>query len=182
MRKRLLGLIALFYIILNSTNAQPARSDSARMAWFDDAKFGIFIHWGIYSVKGVDESWSFFNGYTSHDSYLEQLKGFTASKYNPDSWANLIAESGARYAVLTSKHHDGVALWQVPDKGLNVVDNTPAGVLSTTLSPLSGTCHKATPSWCLLVRTAYLAPLSAMRLAQLSGLYLLAVNPFNCSR
>lgn len=127
MRKRLLGLIALFYIILNTTNAQPARSDSARMAWFDDAKFGIFIHWGIYSVKGVDESWSFFNGYTSHDSYLEQLKGFTASKYNPDNWANLIAESGARYAVLTSKHHDGVALWQVPDKGLNVVDNTPAG-------------------------------------------------------
>lgn len=127
MKKRIIGSCILFIFAFNTAIAQPSHPDSTRMAWFDDAKFGIFIHWGIYSVKGIDESWSFFNGYTSHDTYLEQLKGFTASKYNPEAWANLIVESGARYAVLTSKHHDGIALWPVPDKGLNVVDNTPAG-------------------------------------------------------
>lgn len=127
MKKRIIGSCILFIFAFNAAIAQPSHPDSTRMAWFDDAKFGIFIHWGIYSVKGIDESWSFFNGYTSHDTYLEQLKGFTASKYNPEAWANLIVESGARYAVLTSKHHDGIALWPVPDKGLNVVDNTPAG-------------------------------------------------------
>jgi alpha-L-fucosidase len=127
MKKRIIGSCILFIFAFNAAIAQPSHPDSTRMAWFDDAKFGIFIHWGIYSVKGIDESWSFFNGYTSHDTYLEQLKGFTASRYNPEAWANLIVESGARYAVLTSKHHDGIALWPVPDKGLNVVDNTPAG-------------------------------------------------------
>lgn len=127
MKKRIIGSCILFIFAFNTAIAQPSHPDSTRMAWFDDAKFGIFIHWGIYSVKGIDESWSFFNGYTSHDTYLEQMKGFTASKYNPEDWANLIVESGARYAVLTSKHHDGIALWPVPDKGLNVVDNTPAG-------------------------------------------------------
>lgn len=127
MKKRIIGSCILFIFAFNAAIAQPSHPDSTRMAWFDDAKFGIFIHWGIYSVKGIDESWSFFNGYTSHDTYLEQMKGFTASRYNPEDWANLIVESGARYAVLTSKHHDGIALWPVPDKGLNVVDNTPAG-------------------------------------------------------
>jgi alpha-L-fucosidase len=97
------------------------------MQWFADAKLGIFIHWGIYAVNGIDESWSFYNGYISHTDYMKQLKGFTASKYDPDAWAQLIQESGARYAVLTTKHHDGVALWNTRFSDLNVVKKTPAG-------------------------------------------------------
>ena len=80
-----------------------------KMQWFKDARLGIFIHWGIYAVNGIDESWSFYNGYISYNDYMKQLKGFTASKFNPDEWASLIKESGAKYAVLTTKHHDGVA-------------------------------------------------------------------------
>jgi len=57
---------------------------------------------------------------------MKQLKGFTASRYNPDEWAGLIRESGARYAVLTSKHHDGVALWNSKAGELNTVIKTPA--------------------------------------------------------
>ncbi len=98
-----------------------------RMQWFEDAKLGIFIHWGIYSVKGIDESWSFFNHYIPYDDYMKQLEGFTAENYDPDAWADLIAESGAKYAVLTTKHHDGVALWDTDCSNLNVVDQTPAG-------------------------------------------------------
>ena len=82
-----------------------------KMEWFEDAKLGIFIHWGIYAVNGIDESWSFYNGYISYNDYMKQLDGFTASAYKPEEWASLIKESGAKYAVLTSKHHDGVALW-----------------------------------------------------------------------
>ena len=96
------------------------------MQWFGDAKLGIFIHWGIYAVNGIDESWSFYNGYLPYDDYMKQLKGFTASKYDPAAWARLIKESGARYAVLTSKHHDGVALWNTRLSDLNVVKKTPA--------------------------------------------------------
>lgn len=98
-----------------------------RMQWFEDARLGIFIHWGIYAVDGIDESWSFFNQYISYADYMKQLEGFTASRYNPQQWADLIRESGARYAVLTSKHHDGVALWNTRCSSLNVTEKTPAG-------------------------------------------------------
>ncbi len=84
-----------------------------RMEWFSQAKLGIFIHWGIYSVRGVSESWSFFNNYLPYDEYMEQEKGFTASKYDPKAWVDLIKESGAKYTVITTKHHDGVALWDM---------------------------------------------------------------------
>ena len=96
------------------------------MQWFSDAKLGIFIHWGIYAVKGVDESWSFYNKKISWPEYMSQLNGFTASNYDPEAWASLVKESGARYAVITTKHHDGVALWDTKEKHYDVVDNTPA--------------------------------------------------------
>ena len=104
----------------------PPDSIRSKMQWFADAKLGIFIHWGIYAVKGTDESWAFFNNKISWSDYMAQLKGFTASRYNPEAWADLIHESGARYAVLTTKHHDGVALWDTKQRHFDVVDNTPA--------------------------------------------------------
>ncbi|PKP20040.1 MAG: alpha-L-fucosidase [Bacteroidetes bacterium HGW-Bacteroidetes-22] len=123
---RLLAVFILVMLLAYPWQGKAGNEDSARMQWFADAKLGIFIHWGIYSVKGIDESWSFFNGYTSHENYLEQLKGFTADRYNPDGWAALIKGSGARYAVLTTKHHDGVALWDTRTNALNVAQHTPA--------------------------------------------------------
>lgn len=97
------------------------------MEWFDDARLGIFIHWGIYAVDGVSESWSFHNEKVPYEQYMAQAKGFTASKYKPEKWAGLIASSGAKYTVLTSKHHDGVALWNTRAGGLSVPALTPAG-------------------------------------------------------
>jgi alpha-L-fucosidase len=94
--------------------------------WFTEAKLGIFIHWGIYAVKGIPESWSFFKGEISYEDYMAQCDGFTAKNYDPAAWAHLFAESGARYAVLTTKHHDGVALWDTSLSDLNVVEKTPA--------------------------------------------------------
>lgn len=96
-------------------------------SWFPDAKLGIFIHYGIYAVKGIAESWSFFGGQVSYDEYMSQLDGFTASKYDPEAWADLFERAGAKYAVLTTKHHDGVALWDTQANDLSVVKKTPAG-------------------------------------------------------
>ncbi|MET7662877.1 alpha-L-fucosidase [Streptomyces sp. NPDC005373] len=94
--------------------------------WFTDGKLGIFLHWGIYSVDGVAESWSFFNGQVPYDTYMAQLDGFDAQKWDPDAWADLFVEAGAAYAVLTAKHHDGVALWDTQAGDLSVVKRTPA--------------------------------------------------------
>lgn len=103
----------------------PEQKDK-RMEWFSQAKLGIFIHWGIYAVKGVSESWSFFNNYLPYDEYMNQAGGFTASKYDPKAWVDLIKESGAQYTVITTKHHDGVALWDTKVGDLSTVKSTPA--------------------------------------------------------
>lgn len=97
--------------------------------WYKDVKFGIFIHWGVYSVpaystKGSYAEW-YQNGLNSGDStrikyqkekfgdrtYYDLAKDFKAELYQPDEWAKVIEASGAKYVVLTSKHHDGFALW-----------------------------------------------------------------------
>ena len=59
--KLLLKLVLVFFILFSSH--QSKSQDDAFLAWFEQAKLGVFIHWGIYSVDGIDESWTFFNGY-----------------------------------------------------------------------------------------------------------------------
>ncbi len=107
---------------------------SPAQSWFADARFGVFIHWGIYAVSQYPESWSFFNhgapGQDPADSlpldlYLAQRHAFLARRYDPAGWADLFAEAGARYAVLTTKHHDGMALWDTAEH-FSVVRDTPA--------------------------------------------------------
>ena len=122
-------LSAFFYLLVSQLSAQSKIDPSAirnKMQWFADAKLGIFIHAGIYSVEGVDESWSFHNKKIGYSEYMKQLKGFTLSKYDPAVWADLIKESGARYAVITTKHHDGVAMYNTKLSKLSIVKGSPA--------------------------------------------------------
>jgi alpha-L-fucosidase len=121
--------LLVFCVVTFGLYAQPKplQTDSTnKMQWFEDAKLGIFIHYGIYAVKGVGESWSFHNNQISEKDYFDQLNGFTAKHYHADAWAKLFKESGAKYAVLTAKHHDGVALWETKQNDLNVVKRSPA--------------------------------------------------------
>lgn len=117
-----------FLLISAVQGQQKTNPDEIRdkMQWYQNSKLGIFIHWGIYAVNGTDESWAFFNRKLSWADYMQQTKGFTASRYDPEAWADLIQYSGAGYAVITTKHHDGVALWNTKAKHFDVVDNTPA--------------------------------------------------------
>ncbi len=118
---------SLLIILCSLFTLHGSLAQNERMQWFKDAKLGIFIHWGIYAVNGIDESWSFYNEYLPYEEYMKQFDGFGAENYDPQAWAGLIRESGARYAVLTSKHHDGVALWDTDAGDLSVVKRTPAG-------------------------------------------------------
>ena len=103
--------------------------------WFRDAKFGIFIHWGVYSVpgwctKGNYAEWYQYGLQTNDTArqrfhrqkfgdrtYYDLANDFKAELFNPDEWAKLFERSGAKYIVLTSKHHDGFTLW--PDQTTN---------------------------------------------------------------
>jgi alpha-L-fucosidase len=105
----------------------PAPSGRPDMTWFTDARLGIFIHWGVYSEGKGSESWAFHDGDMPYDTYIAQARTFTAAKYHPEHWAELFSAAGARYAVLTSKHHDGFALWDTAQSRLNAKDGSPAG-------------------------------------------------------
>jgi alpha-L-fucosidase len=113
-------------LFLAGGNAIGQTDTSSKLDWFSNARLGIFIHWGIYAVDGVGESWSFHNKHLSHDTYMSQIKRFKADQYNPAEWVKLISESGARYAVITSKHHDGVALWNTHANSLSIPAASPA--------------------------------------------------------
>ncbi len=81
-----------------------------RTAWFNEARFGMFIHWGLYAIPARGE-WVRSRERMPHDAYMTYFDEFTAENYNPREWAKLAKKAGMRYAVLTAKHHDGFALW-----------------------------------------------------------------------
>ncbi len=92
--------------------------------WFPQAGFGLFLHWGIHSVDGIDPSWSMMKGCPWHGSsdpykkynqdqskYYGLAKKFNPTNYDPDKWMAAAKKAGFTYVVLTTKHHDGYALW-----------------------------------------------------------------------
>ena len=128
MNKKAFLILFLFCVAFyghTQTKIDP-KTIADKMQWFQDAKLGIFIHAGIYSVNGIDESWSFHNKKISYADYMKQLSGFTLKHYDPAFWADLIKESGARYAVITNKHHDGVAMYDTKMDNLSIVKASPA--------------------------------------------------------
>ncbi|XP_037088159.1 alpha-L-fucosidase-like [Pollicipes pollicipes] len=110
-------------------------------AWYDEAKFGIFLHWGVYSVPSFGDAWFWQQwrgdkdkahvefmrrNYRPGFTYADFAPQFTAEFFEPDRWADLFAAAGARYVVLTTKHHEGFTLW--PSKyawSWNAVDTGP---------------------------------------------------------
>lgn len=97
-----------------------------RMEWFHDARFGMFIHWGVYSVPAKGE-WYMNNAKVPVDTYKAFAKDFTAAKYDPVAWAALAKDAGVKYVVLTAKHHDGFTLYDSAVSDWNAVKSSAAG-------------------------------------------------------
>ncbi|MGB9625103.1 MAG: alpha-L-fucosidase, partial [Phycisphaerae bacterium] len=126
----------------------PAQHD-ARMKWWREARFGMFIHWGVYSVPagtyqgrridGIGE-WIMNKARIPCAEYQAFAKQFNPVKYNPDEWVRLAKEAGMKYIVITSKHHDGFALFASKASKWNVVDATPYG--KDLLKPLAEACRR----------------------------------------
>lgn len=81
-----------------------------RMKWFHQARFGMFIHWGLYSLLGRGE-WTMFCERIPKDQYAKLADRFNPSKFDANAWAGLAARAGAKYVVLTTRHHDGFCLF-----------------------------------------------------------------------
>src|SRR5579863_4913674 len=106
----------------------------ARMAWWHEARFGMFIHWGIYSVPagtydgkqipGIGE-WIMNRGKIPVERYAEYAKDFNPVKFNAEQWVQTARNAGMKYIVITSKHHDGFAMFHSAVSPYNIFDATP---------------------------------------------------------
>jgi alpha-L-fucosidase len=96
--------------------AQTVPSYEERIAWFHQARFGMFLHWGLYSLLGRGE-WAMFVERWRATEYARLANKFNPAKFDADAWAGLAAEAGMKYMVLTTRHHDGFCLFnsQVSD-------------------------------------------------------------------
>ena len=81
-----------------------------RVTWFQQARFGMFIHWGLYSIPGRGE-WVRSDEEMPEEAYIPYFQEFTARDYNPRAWAKAAKEAGMQYVVMTAKHHDGFCLF-----------------------------------------------------------------------
>ncbi len=108
--KPIVGLFALAGLLL-AQPSQPPLDDQARLQWFQDAKFGIFVHWGAYSVIGRHE-WARHRFQIPQADYDVYARQFNPVRFNADQWTSLFERAGAKYVVITSKHHDGFGIWR----------------------------------------------------------------------
>jgi alpha-L-fucosidase len=132
MKKSLLPCLLFLALVSKAQIYQPTWEslDSRPVPdWYKDGKFGIFIHWGVYAVPGWSTKGNYAEWYQyglqttdsarmkfhkakfGNRTYYDLANDFKAELYNPDEWAKLFEQSGAKYIVLTSKHHDGFTLW-----------------------------------------------------------------------
>jgi alpha-L-fucosidase len=132
------GLPALPAVV----RAESPEQTEARLRWFREARFGLFIHWGVYAVpagfwqgKPVGAEWIMFQGKIPVAAYRAFARDFTAAKYDPEAWAQLAAEAGVKYVVITAKHHDGFALFDTAFSDWNAV--RASGAERDLLQPLA---------------------------------------------
>lgn len=118
------GLLALCFTFgATASGYVPSEDVKASQREFAADRFGIFIHWGIYSMFGQGE-W-YLNYGPTHAEYSKAARGFYPADFDADKWAKAIKDSGARYICFTSRHHDGFSMWHTAESDYNIVDGTP---------------------------------------------------------
>lgn len=138
------GLPSYPAVVRAETPAQHA----ARLKWFREARFGLFIHWGVYAVpagswdgKPVTAEWIMNKAKIPLAEYKPLALQFTAAKYDPQAWAALAKEAGMKYVVLTAKHHDGFALYDSAYSDWNAVKAS--GAKRDLIQPLADAVRAA---------------------------------------
>lgn len=133
--KRTALLVATALTLLSCTSKSPDFSE--QLGWWEEARYGMFVHFGISSVKGIEISWPRDSyGPAKYDSLALQ---FNPYKFDADAWIDAAEKGGMKYIVLTTKHHDGFCLWDTETTSHNIM-NTPYG--KDILRQLADAAHK----------------------------------------
>ena len=117
----------------------PAPENLQARKEFQDNKFGIFLHWGIYSMTARGE-WYMNDRNIHRDEYAKLASGFYPSKFDAAQWVSAIKASGAKYITITSRHHDSFSMFDTGESDFNIVDATP--FKRDVLKELADECHK----------------------------------------
>jgi len=136
--KRYALLCALFYSSIFA-HYQPTDANLAARQSFQEARFGLFIHWGIYSQVAYGE-WVMENQRMSLEKYEQFAPLFNPVKFDPTEWVSIAKAAGMKYITITAKHHDGFAMFGTQQNKWNIVDGTPYG--KDVLKMLADECHK----------------------------------------
>jgi alpha-L-fucosidase len=148
MKKSIITLTAILFL-LTGTFAQTTLTKDQRMEWWREARFGMFIHWGVYALPagtwngnqiGSIGEWIMNRAKIPVADYQRMAKDFNPVKYDPDAWVKMAKDAGMKYIVITSKHHDGFALFKSEASKWNVVDATAYG--KDLIKPLAESCKK----------------------------------------
>jgi alpha-L-fucosidase len=155
MKKVVILALALAAVTFSDAQTESKADRDKRMAWWRDAAFGMFIHWGVYSVpagqfhgqevKGLGE-WIMEDGKIPTLEYEQFAKQFNPTKFDAKEWARIAKEAGVKYIVITSKHHDGFALWDSKVSTYDVVDYSP--FKRDILKELTAACKAAGIKMC----------------------------------
>lgn len=120
-------------------NYTPTPENMKAREWFQDAKFGLFIHWGVYSVLG-DGEWVMNNQQIPIKTYEKLPAFFNPTEFNAAEWVQMVKDAGMKYITITSKHHDGFAMYDSKVSDYTIVKKTPYG--KDVLKMLADECHK----------------------------------------
>ncbi|MDQ3012142.1 MAG: alpha-L-fucosidase, partial [Acidobacteriota bacterium] len=106
------------------SSSQPNKENLESRRWFQDAKFGLFIHWGVYSVLGKGE-WVMNNDKMSVSEYEKLPAQFNPTDFDPAEWVAMAKAAGMKYITITGRHHDGFAMFDSKISDWNIVQRTP---------------------------------------------------------
>jgi len=113
--------------------------------WFFEKRFGMFVHWGIYSIPAWHEQYQW-RARIPRAQYVKYADEFNPKKFNPEQWLDLMQESGQKYITITTKHHDGFCMWDTKQTKYNIM-NTP--YKKDIIGMLADACHKRKVPLCL---------------------------------
>jgi len=122
----LLAVMTVSHHLFGQDDYKPSKENLQAREWFQDARFGMFIHWGVYSILG-DGEWVMHNQNILKSDYEKLPQFFNPTGFDPKEWATLAKKAGMKYIVFTSKHHDGFAMFHSKVSDYNIVDRTPYG-------------------------------------------------------
>jgi len=124
MKKYVFLFLILFSINLYSQNYIPSEKNLEARKWFSDAKFGLFVHWGVYSILG-DGEWVMNNQNISIEEYEKLPSFFNPIEYNPREWVKTAKSAGMKYITITSRHHDGFSMFDTKANNYDIIDSSP---------------------------------------------------------